>query len=299
MASVLAALAGLIVPAGCALAAWAVTGSPVRTMLAVTLAALLNTPSPLGGGMGAQGVLRVRWMRWERTFDADRSLFEAVAGTFLMSAVTAGGFFLAAPVLGLLLRWLGPLRTGVDELLSLGATVLLLAVGVGLHRSELSLRHIREQLERESEHLKPEALVRVVQQLSGLIRSDGGIGHVGGIGARTVGLHEHLEAEALLRRATERGTPGAAELHARCLEHLQSRAEPQGGFSAYPSGLPRVEYTARSLEALRGHLDEASLLRHRATLLVCRKEDGRFGRSVAAPASDDATTWAQRALGEV
>ena len=88
-----------------------------------------------------------------------------------------------------------------------------------------------------------EILASVVRKLSDLAQASGAMGQVGGIGARTVGLHEHLEAEALLRVASERGLPGAAERHSRCLGYLVSRAEPTGGFSPYPSGLPRVEYT--------------------------------------------------------
>jgi hypothetical protein len=293
----LAALGGLIVPVMYTLAAWALTGSAVRTMLAVTLAALLNMPSPVGGGMLAQGVLRVRWMQWEWTFDADRSLSELVAGAFLLSAVTTGGFFVAAPILGAILRVMGPFRTGLDEVLVLGSAVLLVVAGLLLHRSETSLRSLRAELEKPGAQVGPEQLDRAMKALSGLARSDGGFGHVGGIGARTVGLHEHLEAEALLRLVSKRGLPGATELHARCLDYLLTCAEPTGGFSTYPSGLPRVEYTARALEALRGRLDKPSLQRHHSALLSCRREAGQFGRSATAPASPEATEWARRALG--
>lgn len=289
-ALVSSAVAGLVVPVLCSMAAWALAGSAVRAMLAITVAALLNLPVPLGGGMGMQGVLRVRWMRWEWTFDADRSGFEGLAGYFLLSAVTSGGFFVAAPAVAALLRWLGPFRTGLDEVLTLGAVALLVGVGAVLHRPEMSLRSLRSQLEQKAGSVGPDELAQVVKRLSGLARPEGAFGHVGGIGARTVGLHEHLDAEALLRLAAERGTPGAAELHARCLEHLLSRAEPGGGFSPYPSGLARVSYTTQALEALKGRLDESSLHRHRAALLACRREDGRFGRSATAPASEEATT---------
>lgn len=247
--------------------------------------------------MVIQGVLRVRWMRWEWTFDADRSLFEGVAGYFLLSAVTTGGFFIAAPVVGALLRAVGPLRTGLDEVLALGAVVLLVVVGALVHRSEISLGTLRSQLERQGEQVRPEELAGVMKRLSGLARPEGGLGHVGGIGARTVGLHEHLEAEALLRLASKRGVPGAAELHARCLDYLLARAEPGGGFSVYPSGLARVKYTAQALEALKERLDEPTIHRHRAALLACQREDGRFGRSATAPASEEATTWARGMLG--
>lgn len=297
MALTVAALAGLGGPAVCTLAAWALTGSAVRTMLAVTVAALLNTPAPLGGGMGAQGVLRVRLARWEWTFDGDRGLGEAAAGAFWLSALTAGGFFLAAPAVGAVLRWLGPLRTGLDEVLVLGATALLVAVAGLRHRAEFPLHRLRARLTDTGGYPRPQELARAVRELSRMARPDGGFGHVGGIGARTVGLHEHLDAEVLLRLAAERGLSGAAELHSRCLTHLLSRAEPGGGFSAYPSGLPRVEYTARALEALRGRLDEDSMRRHRAALLACQRENGRFGRSAAAPASEEATAWARRVAG--
>jgi hypothetical protein len=290
------ALAGLLVPLLCSLAAWALAGSVVRAMLAITVAALLNLPAPLGGGMGMQGAFRVRWMRWEWTFDSDRSLSEAAGGAFLLSAVTTGGFFIAAPVLGVLLRWAGPFRTGLDEVLTLGAVVLVVGVAAVLHRPELSLRSLRSRLEKEGAQARPEELAQIMKRLAGMTRPEGGIGHVGGIGARTVGLHEHLDAEALLRLAAERDTPGAAALHARCLDYLLSRADPEGGFSAYPSGLARVEYTARALEALGGHLEEPAVLRHRAALQACCRDDGRFGRSATAPASDDATAWARRAL---
>jgi hypothetical protein len=291
------ALSGLLVPALFVLATWTLTGSAVRVMLAVTVAALLNLPAPLGGGMGMQGVLRVRWVRWEWTFDADRSGFEALAGPFLLSVVTAGGFFLAAPVVGMILRWSGPFRTGVDEVLTLGAVVLLTGAGTVLHRPELPLRSLRSRFD-EGGTLPPEELAAMMRRLSALARPDGGLGHVGGIGARTVGLHEHLDAEVLLRWASERGLPEAAGLHSRCLDFLLSRAEPAGGFSPYPGGMARVEYTARALEALRGRLDESAILRHREALLACRREDGRFGRSMTAPSSEGATQWARRALGE-
>jgi hypothetical protein len=291
-------LSGLLVPALFVLATWELTGSAVRVMLAVTVAALLNLPAPLGGGMGMQGVLRMRWMRWEWTLDADRSVFEALVSPFVLSAVAVGGFFLAAPVVGVILRWIGPFRTGVDEVLTLGAVVLLTGAGAVLHRPELSLRSLRSRFEEQAGTLPPEELALMMRRLSGLARPDGGFGHVGGLGARTAGLHEHLDAEALLRLASERGLPGAAELHSRCLDHLLLRAEPAGGFSPYPGGMPRVEYTARALEALRERLDESALLRHRKALLACRREDGRFGRSMTAPSSDEATQWARRALGE-
>jgi hypothetical protein len=296
-ASSRAALAGLLVPIVASLATWALAGSVVRAMLAVTVSTLLNLPSPLAGGMVMQGVVRVRWMRWEWTFDADRSLSEAVAGYFLLSGLTLAGFFLAAPLLGALLRWVGPFRTGLDEVLTLGAVALLVGAGAVLHRSEVSLPSLRSRLEKEGAQVGLEALAGVMKRLTELARPDGGFGHVGGIGARTVGLHEHLDAEALLRFASERGLPGAAELHSRCLSYLVSRAEPTGGFSAYPAGLPRVQYTVQAMEALRGRMDEASLERHRAALRACRREDGRFGRSATAPASDEATPWALRTLG--
>lgn len=294
----MAAVAGLAVPALLVLVAWALAGSPVRSMLAIVVSTLLNTPAPLGGGMGAQGVTRVRWGRWERTFDMDRSLLEGVAGAFLLSAVTAGGFVLGAPLIAALLRWVGPLRPGLDELLALAATGVLVVLSVVLHRAELPLRQLRERFQKEGERLPPEELARVVRQLSRIAREDGAVGHLGGIGARTVGLHEHLDAELLLRIAAQRGTPGAVELHERCLSHLLSRAEPGGGFSAYPSGLARVEYTARALEALAGRMDEGAAARHRAVLLACRREDGSFGRSLSGPATEESTTWGHRGLSE-
>jgi hypothetical protein len=263
-------------------------------MLAILVAALVNTPFPMGGGMLVQGVLRVRGGPWEWTFDADRSRAEALLGYFLLSAFTSGGFFFAAPLVAALLRWMGPFRPGLDELLVLGVTVLLVAVSARLHRAEVSLSSLRRGLERDGQRMSPEALAGVVEVLSGLSRASGAMGHVGGIGARTVGLHEQLDAEELLRAAAERGIAGAAGLHARCLTHLLSRAEPGGGFSVYPSGLPRVEHTVRALEALRGHLDAVSLAAHRAALQACRHADGRFGRSATAPASDEATAWVAR-----
>jgi hypothetical protein len=296
-AVVIAALAGLSVPALLALAAWMLAGSPVRAVLAIVVSALVNLPAPLGGGMVAQGVLQVRWARWEWTFDEDRGLPEAMSGYFLLSAMTTGGFLAAAPLVAGLLRWVGPLRPGLDELLALVATAGLVVVSMVLHRAELSLRRMRMRLDSEGERVAPEELARIVQQLSGIVRADGGVGHVGGIGARTVGLHEHLDAEALLRLAAQRGTPGATELHARCLTHLLSRAEPGGGFSAYPSGLARVEYTARALDALAGRMDEHAAARHRAALLACRREDGSFRRSASGPVSAEATTWGRRGVG--
>ena len=235
-------------------------------------------------------------MRWEKTFDADRSLFEAVAGGFLLSVMSTGGFFVAAPVVGAVLHGVGPLRTGMDEVLTLAATVLMAVVGVRVHRPELSLRTLRAQLEQEGGTPRAEEWARAIKALTALARPDGGFGHLGGLGARTVGLHEHLDAEALLRRAAEQGIAGAAELHARSLDFLASRAEPGGGFSAYPSGMARVEYTARALEALRGRLDASAVQRHRGAILECRREDGRFGRSAMAPVSEEATRWASRAM---
>jgi hypothetical protein len=292
------AVAGLAVPALLAITAWVLAGSPVRAMLAIVVSTLLNTPSPLGGGMGAQGVTRVRWARWERTFDADRGLAEAVAGAFLLSAVTAGGFLLAAPLVAALLRWIGPLRPGLDELLVLVATGGLVLLSVVRHRAELPLRQLRARFQDEGERVPPQELARLVRRLARIAREDGAFGHAGGIGARTVGLHEHLEAEELLRLAAQRGTPDAAELHGQCLTHLLSRAEPGGGFSAYPSGLARVEYTARALKALAGRMDEPTAARHRAALLSCRREDGSFGRSISGPVSEESTAWARRGLGE-
>jgi hypothetical protein len=295
-AVVIAALAGLSVPALLALAAWMLAGSPVRAVLTIVVSALVNLPAPLGGGMVAQGVLQVRWARWEWTFDEDRGLPEAMSGYFLLSAMTTGGFLAAAPLVSGLLRWVGPLRPGLDELLALVATAGLVVVSLVLHRAEIPLRRMRERLQEEGERVAPDEFARVVQQLAGIAREDGAFGHVGGIGALAVGLHEHLEAEAILRLAVQRGTPGAAGLHAQCLAHLLSRAEPGGGFSAYPSGLTRVEYTARALEALAGRLDAETAARHRAALLACRRENGSFGRSVTGPVSEEATAWGRRGV---
>jgi hypothetical protein len=55
-----------------------------------------------------------------------------------------------------------------------------------------------------------------------------------------------------------------------------------------------VEHTVRALEALRGQLDAVTLASHRAALQACRHADGRYGRSVTAPASDEATAWMAR-----
>lgn len=79
--------------------------------------------------------------------------------------------------------------------------------------------------------------------------ADGAVGNTGGIGAWVAGLHEHLDAEAVLRRAAGVSMAGAGPLHSRALAHLETRREP-GGFPVWPGGLPRAETTARAKAAV-------------------------------------------------
>ena len=135
------------------------------------------------GGILCKGSSAWRGEPREWTFDVDRSRAEAILGYFLISVLTLGGFFLAAPLVAALLWRLGPFRPGLDELLVLCVTVLLVAVSARVHRSEVSLSSLRRDLERDGQRMTPEALAGAVEVISRMSQASGAMGHVGGIGA--------------------------------------------------------------------------------------------------------------------
>ncbi|MDF1561514.1 MAG: hypothetical protein P1V51_00645 [Deltaproteobacteria bacterium] len=247
--NLLALLAGLILPlAAAASLAWLASTSVLALVAQLTLAAALAALRPPGGGMVMEGTTRVRFLAWSWTFDRQRSAREGWWGTLWLTAAVIGGFCL--PLLGVAPLWwlLGPHLPVSEETAVILAVALLLGLSLPQHRRELPLWRWREALEHPG-RVADEEVAHWVALLRTRRQADGAIGHVGGIGTAEVGLHELLDAEAILREAQGRGVPGAAELRAPLLAHLAAREE-GGGFPVYPGGLPREALGARAREAL-------------------------------------------------
>jgi len=220
----------------------------VSSSALLAASATLNSGWPLGGGMAFAGCYRTRLGRWEWTFDAGRSRGERFLGPFTLAGVTLGGFVAGLPVLAI--AWNSVEPSGlVRELSAIGTLLLLMTVGWIRHRPELPLARWRREL---GQTLLPDPAVWSprLRSLARLAKSDGAIGHTGGIGAATVGLHEHVEAVEILESLARAGFDGAAELHARALGHLLARRE-HGGFPPYPGGCTSPILSERAEGLLR------------------------------------------------
>jgi hypothetical protein len=286
------ALAGAALPIiGAAVLAKLLHHGVVRTFAWVELSAALNALWPLGGGMVVQGTSRVRWWRWERTFDADRSLRESAAAAFALAAVTVGGFFAFAPLCAPLVVRLAPWVPGREDGLVLAALLPLLAVALLRRRREWPLRSWRREAEERRGPADPAQLAPRVAAIASLKRRDLTFGHVGGIGAMTAGLHESLDAERILRAACELGIEGAEALHRSSLEGIARRALAAGGFPVYPGADGRLELTARAVEALGDALSPEARARHRDFARACAR-GGAFGRSPRGPVDANGPRWA-------
>ncbi|MGC4117240.1 MAG: hypothetical protein QM765_22310 [Myxococcales bacterium] len=218
----------------------------IAAMLAASAA--LNSFWPLGGGMSAEDAYATRFLTRDYVFDARRSARERFLGPFTMTLSAFGCFFLALPPLGLGWRLAQP--SGLErELSAVAALLALVVVGLVRHKRELPLWKWREELEAGRE---PDASgwKKRVEAIARIARPDGSLGHVGGIGAATVGLHEHLDALEILERAAKAGVAGAGELLEKGKQHLESRRV-AGGFPVYPGSAPRAELTERAELLLR------------------------------------------------
>ena len=236
----LAAIFGLVVPLAAAIVTLRAFGAdPIASLGLVAASAALNSFWPVGGGMAVDGSYRTRFVRWEWTCDARRSARERFLGPFGMAAVAFGGFLVGLPAV-MLGYWLaGPWSAVGSERLTIGALAALVVVGLARHRPEVPLARFN------AEPASPQEWAKRVAAMRRVLHADGSIGNTGGIGASTVGLHEHLDAVEALRKATQAGIAGAAELLAPALAHLQARREGTG-FPVYPGALPRAEFTQRA-----------------------------------------------------
>jgi hypothetical protein len=246
----LAVILGILVPVGGGIAVARLAGGPVAAVAVVCFSAALNAIWPLGGGMVVDGASRVRFGISERTFDSHRNSREAFIGTLLLAAVTVGGFFAYVPIVTVAWRALEPIRPPYGEALALVAVLSAVVVGVARNPRELPLYRWRREAEAASPTPHVDEWRERVRRMARIARPDGSIGHVGGIGARTAGLHEVLDAERVLRKCAEMGIEEAARLREGCLSYLRSQGSSANGFPVYPGGLPRPETTQRALEAL-------------------------------------------------
>jgi hypothetical protein len=230
---VLAAVLGLAVPIALAATLLRAAGAgPIGSIGLVAASAALNSIWPLGGGMVVDGAYRTRFAHWEWTHDAQRSRRERFLGPFGLSAITLGGFLLPLPLLVLGFWIAGPFGEVAVERGAVGALAALVIAGFARYRPEVALGKLKGD---------PKALSRLAR----VAHADGSIGNVGGIGARTVGLHEHLDAIEVLQAAVAANAPGAKEQLAKALAYLRARREGDG-FPAYPGARPRADITERA-----------------------------------------------------
>jgi hypothetical protein len=268
-------------------------GDPVALVGLLAWSGALSSIWPLGGGMLALGTYRSRVIRWEWTHDVDRSAGEAFLAGLTLGGVTAVGFLVYLPLLGEI--WLSFGTSLSTTALAWGAIAAMIVVTALRYRRESPLYLWSERIE-SGESVPREELERWFRAIAALMRPDGAVGHLGGIGAFTVGLHEHLDAERILRAASEAGIAGAAAVHGRALDFLAARARSDGGFPAYPGGEGRLELTARAARALGDRLTAEQREAHRAFARRCAKGDA-FGRSPFAPADADEAQWVRQLLG--
>jgi hypothetical protein len=251
--TVLAVLLGIATPLILAVEVAGSAGGPIATMGVLSLSAAVNAVRPIGGGMVVEGTDRVRFAAWERTFDTQRTTWEKFFGPFLLAAATLGGFFVYVPPIAALWRAAQPIRPPFEEVLAVAGLIAVVVVGFLRNPRELPLYRWRAELDAGGGP-KPEIWRERLRRIASIARPTGSIGHVGGIGARTVGLHEVLDAERILRGCLAMGIREAAPLHEGCLRYLASQAIPTGGFPVYPGGLPRRTITERAVEALGNRL---------------------------------------------
>lgn len=278
----------------------AIGRGPVATVGLLAVSAAVNSLWPLGGGNIAVGTFCLRFAGWEWTVDGDRHPWRARLSAVVMAALVSGSFVLWAPLLARAWRMV-PTRPGLDELMALAGVAGLVLAAWLTHKPELPLWKMVaevEQAEANAKAVAPPRLRGWVRALQRLARPDGGVGHVGGIGVLTPGLHEVLAAERLLRSAAAAGIPEAAPLHARCLDYVAAQALPGGGFPAYPGGGGRVWLTVEAVGALGARVSPAERSAHRAFIESCRLPSGRFGRSPGGPPSSEDTQLAERFLAQ-
>ncbi|HUB08384.1 MAG TPA: hypothetical protein VMB50_15360 [Myxococcales bacterium] len=229
-------------------AAVAILRDPLWTIALLPLAAALNAVHPMGGGMAVSGCYRIRVFSRGWTIDGHRGPWAAFLGPCLLAAAAIGGFLAPLPALALAARFVHLGARASPRAVALAGGTAALFVGALTHRRELPFPTWHLLL--LAGGVPDEAVGRWLRRLTPLVRPDGSIGHVGGLGADTVGLHEQLDAERVLREAERRGLAGAASLRARALQALALRELPGGGFPLYPGGLPREDLGARAREAL-------------------------------------------------
>jgi len=243
------AILGSLAPVAVSIALCRACGvGAIATVGLFAASAALNSIWPVGGGMGVDDTWRVRFFRKEWTFDSQRSARERILGPLTIGLATVGGFMLALPVLVAMMVASAPWPAVTEERFAIGALLSMLGVALARHRPEAPLEAWRRQI--ESGVVDASLWAGRVRRLARLATREGAIGNVGGIGAYTVGLHEHLDALSILARAAQAGVEGARELHERALRYLESRREGDG-FPIYPGALPRKEFTERANVAAR------------------------------------------------
>lgn len=219
----------------------------VGVVALLAFSAALNSFRPLGGGMAVDGTYCTRLGSRDWVFDARRSPREKFLGPFTMTIASFGCFFLALPVLAALWRMAEP--SGLArELAAIAGLLLVVIVGFARYKPELPLWKWREALEK-GEPVAAEEWRKRIAALSKIARADGSIGHVGGVGAGVVGLHEHLDAVEILQWAVAENVEGAPPLLEKALAHLQTRRV-EGGFAVYPGGQARGGFSERAERAL-------------------------------------------------
>lgn len=264
---------------------------PVAVVAALSFSVALNALRPLGGGMVIQGTYRTRFQRREWTDDTDRDPSLGARPPVLMALVTSGPFFLATPLVSLAIRAVSPLPIGVIELVALVGVMVLAAAAVFGQKRELPIWRWRQELEAGTHDTS--RLAAEVEALAAIALPSGAIGHVGGIGAGTIGLHELLDAERVLRAAEDAAIAGAAGLRRGALAFLAKQALPEGGFPVYPGAAGRLSLTVRAVEALGPALSAEEIERHAAFVRRCAILPGGFGRSPGQPLDEEESARAR------
>jgi hypothetical protein len=270
--SVLAGITGaLLLPLLGLAAAIALAGDLDAGLGIVFLAMAVNNLWPLGGGMVWQGQFRIRLLRREWTVDAEASSAKRIWAVFALSAVTALPFGATAPLWLLLWKFVGSALVS-GRVLMWSGLVLLGVAAIARHRSELPVWRWLEEVEQTTP--------AVLQERMGLLlrtqQADGAVGSVGGIGAFTVGLHEHLNALEWLAAAKRRGVESPNDSFERGLQFLRSRALASGGFTVYPGGTGRLEMTNRAIVLLGDSLSDEERAKHLDFIKRCEAANRRF-----------------------
>jgi hypothetical protein len=256
-----------------------IVGDPLAAVGLGTLSLALSSLWPPGGGMAWQGTFRSRVFRHEWTQDIDRSSAQAFFASLLLAGVTTLGF--AVPLPFLVLIWKFDKPFSISTLMWV-AVILAVLISRLRYKAELPLRKWVEA---------PGDFAARALMVEGLAQPDGGIGHVGGIGALTVGLHDHLNGLEVLLGCKAGGAPVDAAVIERGLDYLQKQEVPGGGFCLYPGAQGRLEATVRAVKLLGPRLDAAALGRHRAFIASCKGPSGRWLRSPYGPEADVSGKW--------